>query len=95
MPGKDHLLDYGNFIKSFLKGLANLYQTADQIRLPLLGTHMRAIKGVMSLQYIDDVTLWALWLAQWQGAMCGSYIVSNRSKIATLGSQERNTHRAI
>lgn len=71
IPGKDQLVDCGNIIKRVLKGLGKLYPTSNQKMLSLLSTHMKAIKKVMNIQELEDATLWALWLTQWQGLMRG------------------------
>lgn len=49
IPGKDQIVDYGNFIKHVLNGLSKLYPSPSRKRLPLLSSHIPAIRGVMKL----------------------------------------------
>lgn len=91
-PGKDHLVDYGNTMKRGLKGLTKIHTKNTQKRLPLLPSHMRAVRDVMKLREQEDITFWALWLAQWQGLMRGSDILRPVDQKGRKWDTSRDTH---
>lgn len=56
-------------------GLRKLDRTTPMVTVPLLAGDMRAIRKVMDVNNIRDVTYWALWASKWQGIMRGSDVL--------------------
>lgn len=53
---------------------------------------MRDIKKAMDLQELEDATLWALWLTQWQGVMRGSDILRPADQENRTWDIKKDTH---
>lgn len=55
VPGKDALVDFGDYIKAILKGPEKLYHAIPQRILPPLADDMRVIRAMMNLGSYTEV----------------------------------------
>lgn len=53
---------------------------------------MRAIRGVVKIGHVDDATLWAMWISQWQGVMRWSDILRPADQKPRRWDAAKDTH---
>lgn len=74
-PGPGKGIHFTRTLRGVTRGLRKLYPVTSMVRVPLLVVYMRAIRGVMNMNNLKDVTYWALWASQWQAFIRGSDIL--------------------
>lgn len=91
-PGSRRDFDVTNTLRGVTRGLRKLYPTEPMSEVPLLAYDMWAIRRTMDLDYLRDLSYWALSAAQWHGFMRGSDILRPATDNNHKCQPGRNTH---
>lgn len=72
--------------------LRNQYTWTPRPIIPLLADDMRAIRALMDMEDLNNLTYWALWTSQWQGLMQNSNVLQQSDDKARCWKPAKDTN---
>lgn len=91
-PGAGRGVDFIRTLRKVTRGLRKLYPSTPMLRISLLADDMRAIRAVMQLDDLKDLTYCARLASQFQGVMRSSNILRPSDGKARRWDPKKDTH---